>query len=77
MFLAINKTLKKKIYSIKLPRFIILDLDSTLLNTYGRQEGSDFNFHYQDNGYHPLVCYDGITGSKDFLNNICIFFAMK
>lgn len=61
-FLAINKTLRKKIYSIQLPKFIILDLDSTLLNTYGRQEGSDFNFHYQNNGYHPLVCYDGITG---------------
>lgn len=61
-FLAINKTLRKKIYSIQLPEFIILDLDSTLLNTYGRQEGSDFNFHYHDNGYHPLVCYDGITG---------------
>lgn len=61
-FLAINKTLRKKIYSIQLPEFIILDLDSTLLNTYGRQEGSNFNFHYQDNEYHPLVCYDGITG---------------
>ena len=61
-FLVINKPLRKKIYSIQLPKFIILDLDSTLLNTYGRQEGSDFNFHYQNNGYHPLVCYDGITG---------------
>ena len=41
---------------------ILLALDSTLLNTYGHQEGEDFNFHYQDHGYHPLVCYDGITG---------------
>lgn len=40
---------------------ILLDLDSTLLNTYGHQEGEGFNFHYQDHGYHPLVCYDGIT----------------
>ena len=39
-----------------------LDPDSTLLNTYGHQEGEGFNFHYQDHGYHPLVCYDGITG---------------
>ncbi|GAA0772424.1 hypothetical protein GCM10008908_18660 [Clostridium subterminale] len=37
-------------------------MDSTLLNTYGHQESEDFNFHYQSNGYHPLVCYDGITG---------------
>ena len=36
--------------------------DSTLLDTYGHQEGEGFNFHYQNHGYHPLVCYDGITG---------------
>ena len=45
-----------------MPEAIILDLDSILLNTYGKQEGRAFNFHYQSNGYHPLVCYDGITG---------------
>ena len=41
---------------------ILLDLDSTLLDTYGHQEEEGFNFHYQSHGYHPLVCYDGITG---------------
>ena len=39
-----------------------LQSDSTLLAAYGKQEGRAFNFHYQSNGYHPLVCYDGITG---------------
>ena len=34
----------------------------SLLDAYGKQEGRAFNFHYQSNGYHPLVCYDGITG---------------
>lgn len=43
-------------------QIVILDLDSTLLAAYGKQEGRAFNFHYQSNGYHPLVCYDGITG---------------
>lgn len=61
-FLAIGRMLRKKIYSIQMPQAVILDLDSTLLDTYGRQEGSAFNFHYQSNGYHPLVCYDGMTG---------------
>ena len=61
-FLAIGRILRKKIYSIQMPETIILDLDSTLLDTYGNQEGSAFNFHYQSNGYHPLVCYDGMTG---------------
>ena len=61
-FLSINQILRKKVYSIKMPEAIMLDLDSTLLNAYGKQEGRAFNFHYQNNGYHPLVCYDGITG---------------
>ena len=61
-FLSINQILRKKVYSIQMSEAIILDLDSTLLNAYGKQEGRAFNFHYQSNGYHPLVCYDGITG---------------
>ena len=46
----------------QMPEAVILDLDSTLLEAYGKQVGRAFNFHYQSNGYHPLVCYDGITG---------------
>ena len=61
-FFSIARALRKKIYSIQMPEAIILDLDSTLLEAYGKQEGRAFNFHYQSNGYHPLVCYDGITG---------------
>ena len=61
-FLEISRILRKRIYSIQMPQAVILDLDSTLLAAYGRQEGRAFNFHYQSNGYHPLVCYDGITG---------------
>ena len=61
-FLAIGRILRKKIYSIQMPEAVVLDLDSTLLEAYGKQEGRAFNYHYQSNGYHPLVCYDGITG---------------
>ena len=61
-FLSINQILQKKVYSIQMPESIILDLESTLLNAYGKQEGRAFDFHYQSNGYNPLVCYDGITG---------------
>ena len=61
-FLAISRVLRSKVYSIQMPQAVILDLDSTLLDAYGRQEGRAFNFHYQSNGYHPLVCYDGMTG---------------
>ena len=61
-FQEISWILRKRIYSIQMPQTVILDLDSTLLAAYGKQEGRAFNFHYQSNGYHPLVCYDGITG---------------
>ena len=61
-FLTIGRILRKRVYSIQMPQAVILDLDSTLLDAYGRQEGRAYNFHYQSNGYHPLVCYDGMTG---------------
>lgn len=58
----IDKSLRDIIYSIKRPEHMLLDLDSTLFGTYGSQEGEGFNFHYQAHGYHPLLCYDGLTG---------------
>jgi len=61
-FYDLMRRFRKVVYSVKKPEMLLLDLDSTLLNTYGHQEGEGFNFHYQNHGYHPLVCYDGITG---------------
>lgn len=58
----IDKSLRDIIYSIKRPEHMLLDLDSTLFDTYSNQEGEGFNFHYQAHGYHPLLCYDGLTG---------------
>ncbi len=61
-FNFIIRELRKVIYSIKKPEFMLFDIDSTLLDTYGHQEGEGFNYHYQAHGYHPLLCYDGLTG---------------
>ena len=61
-FTQIIRELRKVIYSIQKPEFMLFDIDSTLLNTYGKQEGEGFNCHYQAHGYHPLLCYDGLTG---------------
>lgn len=58
----IDKCLRDIVYAIKRPEHILLDLDSTLFRTYGHQEGEGFNSHYQAHGYHPLLCYDGLTG---------------
>ncbi|WKY46426.1 IS1380 family transposase [Eubacteriaceae bacterium ES3] len=61
-FDAIIKAMRTSAYKIKRPKQVLLDLDSTLLNTYGKQEGEGFNYHYRVHGYHPLLCYDGLTG---------------
>lgn len=58
----IFKALRSTIYTIEKPRRVLMDLDSTLLPAYGKQEGVNYNYHYSSNGYHPLVCYDGLTG---------------
>ena len=55
--------LRKEVYSLTgIPNIVLFDLDTTLLDTYGKQEGSSWNAHYQADGYHPQLCYDGITG---------------
>lgn len=54
--------MREKIYAIKKPEQMLFDLDTTLFPTYGEQEGNGFNAHYQADGYHPLLCYDGLTG---------------
>lgn len=58
----IQRILRSRVYSVEKPKHVLLDLDSTLLSTYGKQEGEAFNYHYQAHGYHPLLCFDGMTG---------------
>ena len=35
--------LRKKIYSIRMPQSVLFDIDTTLLPTYGKQEGEGFS----------------------------------
>ena len=49
------------VYAIKQPEHMVFDLVSTLLDTYGEQEGEALNCHYQAHGCHPLLFFDGIT----------------
>ncbi len=41
---------------------MIMDVDSTHTDTYGYQENANYNAHYQTNGYHPFITFNGITG---------------
>lgn len=61
-FNQILRELRKVVYSIKMPGFMLFDIDTTLLNAYGGQEGAAFNYHYRDKGYHPFFAFDGLTG---------------
>ena len=61
-FDMIEQKMRDIVYAIKPSEHMVFDLDSTLLNTYGRQEGEAFNYHYHAHGYHPLLCFDGMTG---------------
>lgn len=62
---ALNQELIDKARLIRNDTELIIDLDSTHSDTFGHQEQTDYNTHYQTYGYHPLVAFDGLTG--DFL----------
>lgn len=58
-FDGIMLKLRKKVYSVRMPEFVLFDIDTTLLPTYGHQEGEGFNFHYQAHGYHRSCAMTG------------------
>lgn len=61
-FLKFHEALRKQM--LISPRKIILDLDSTVLTVYGRQEGAEVGYNPKKRGrssYHPLLCFEGIT----------------
>ena len=60
-FNAIGAELRKIIYAISMPKMVLFDTDTTLLPTYGKQEGEGYNVHYAAHGYHARLCYDGLT----------------
>ena len=61
----LNQAMIDKVRLARNTTEMIFDLDSTYSDTYGNQEKTYYNAHYQTNDYHPLVAFDGLTG--DFL----------
>ena len=57
----ISMELLKKAYVIEMPSAVVLDMDTTLLHTYGKQEGAAYNAHYEADGYHPLMIFNSLT----------------
>jgi len=58
----VNQSLLDKVHPFHDGSDLIIDLDSTHTDTFGRQEQANYNAHYQTYGYHPLVAFDGVTG---------------
>ena len=61
-FELINQKLLWQFYQVEAPNHFIFDVDSTHFQTYGHQYGNAFNAHYQAQGFHPLMVFDGMTG---------------
>lgn len=58
----VNQTVYDRMQTLKPSDHFVFDLDSANFTTCGDQYGSNYNAHYQTNGYHPLVLFDGLTG---------------
>ena len=61
-FNSLMLDLLKKVYKYQTPSHVVLDIDSTHVETHGNQEENAYNFHYHAKGYHPLMLFDGLTG---------------
>jgi Transposase DDE domain group 1 len=55
---AINRELIAKVEAIDSPQRIVLDMDSTEIPVYGRQEQSAYNGHFELTCYHPLLLFN-------------------
>jgi Transposase DDE domain group 1 len=54
---ALNRELIAKAEAIDSPRRVVLDMDSTEVPVYGRQEHSAYNGHFESTCYHPLLLF--------------------
>lgn len=59
---AINQAYLDRLHALRPSAQMVLDVDSSNFETFGNQEGSAYNAHYQDMGFHPLFLFDALTG---------------
>jgi len=55
---AISRGLIGKAETIESPKRVVLDMDSTEIPVYGRQENSAYNGHFESTCYHPLLLFN-------------------
>ena len=54
----INRELVAKAEAVDSPQRVVLDMDSTEIPTYGQQEHSAYNGHFESTWYHPLLLFN-------------------
>jgi len=55
---ALNRELIARVDPVDTPQRVVLDLDSTEIPVYGRQEQSAYNGHFASTCYHPLLLFN-------------------
>jgi Transposase DDE domain group 1 len=55
----ISRELIARAEAIDAPHRVVLDMDSTEIPVYGRQEQSAYNGHFESTCYHPLLLFNG------------------
>lgn len=50
--------IRSKVAASQVRDTVVVDIDTTLIKAYGCQEDTAYNFHYSDNGYHPIIATD-------------------
>lgn len=55
---AINRELITRAEAFDSPQRVVLDMDSTEIPVYGRQENSAYNGHFESTCYHPLLLFN-------------------
>ena len=53
-----NRELIGKAEALDCPQRVVLDMDSTEIPVYGRQEQSAYNGHFEPTCYHPLLLFN-------------------
>ena len=61
-FQHLQERLLEKSYELESPEKMIFDLDTTYDPASSNLHGANYNAHYKETGFSPLVCFNGING---------------
>lgn len=54
---AVNQALLDKVHRLRKVAILLIDLDTSHMDTYGQQESASYNTYYGTSGFHPLLTF--------------------